>query len=213
MSLCSHCGAQQTCHISPVLPVGGRLPCIWCANRIQQVNNQQTNCLIEPDMQPLHVESFQLKFANSYEYRCAFLPVQTCNLAPCQQYFFDIGRWSICTASCGGGTQARLVTCVEQSSGRVVDDSWCSGFGAKKPASTQQCNNSPCPGQAATWAVDNIDPCNRPICGGVQRRSITCRSAQCCCVQTRHPIARKSTNSLRVTAPCACRSGAYAVYS
>ena len=35
-----------------------------------------------------------------------------CNTHACVTYAYDLGRWSACTASCGGGTQARAVTCV-----------------------------------------------------------------------------------------------------
>jgi Thrombospondin type 1 domain len=103
--------------------------------------------------------------------------MQACNTEICSAYAFTVGGWSICSTACGGGTQVRAVACVNQGSGAVVPDSLCMSKSADKPAAVRQCNISPCRGQSATWVVNSISPCDRPVCGGVQRREISCRCA------------------------------------
>lgn len=58
---------------------------------------------------------------------------------PAYSYSWNIGAWSACSASCGGGTQSRSVVC-QRNDGVNVTDDLCSS----KPATTQACNTQAC---------------------------------------------------------------------
>uniref|UniRef100_A0A8C0UET8 ADAM metallopeptidase with thrombospondin type 1 motif 7 n=1 Tax=Cyanistes caeruleus TaxID=156563 RepID=A0A8C0UET8_CYACU len=65
-----------------------------------------------------------------------------------------------CSEPCGGGEQARLVTCPEP--GRCEETS--------RPNSTRPCNSQPC----TTWLVGSWGQCSAPCGGGIQRRQVKC---------------------------------------
>lgn len=56
-------------------------------------------------------------------------------------YAWSVGGWSSCSASCGGGTQTREVSC-KRDDGVVVAESFCT---QPKPAQSQSCNTQACP--------------------------------------------------------------------
>lgn len=58
--------------------------------------------------------------------------------------------WSLCTASCGGGSQTRSVRCVKGPEGRSreVGSQHCLSTG-RRPSDTRLCNQLPC----ARWAT------------------------------------------------------------
>lgn len=60
-------------------------------------------------------------------------------------YSWDTGGWGACSASCGGGTQTRSVTCERACDTTTVADGSCSGG---KPAISQACNPQSC---SADW--------------------------------------------------------------
>ncbi|NXW79351.1 ATS7 metalloproteinase, partial [Hirundo rustica] len=81
-----------------------------------------------------------------------------CRAAPCLAWYTS--SWRECSEPCGGGEQARLVTCPEP--GRCEETS--------RPNSTRPCNSQPC----TTWVVGSWGQCSAPCGGGIQRRQVKC---------------------------------------
>lgn len=91
-----------------------------------------------------------------------------CNTFTCPKWVE--GDWSICSASCNGGTQTRSVTC--KSDTQVFEESLC---GDNKPASTRACNSFPCDIKAS-WKVGPWGSCSKECGqgGGVRTRQVVC---------------------------------------
>jgi len=94
-------------------------------------------------------------------------------------YSYTAGSWSSCSASCGGGTQTRSVTCQQfnpmnfgrrqllqpgapgstpwttGAPGSVVSDSYCSGT---KPSTSQSCNTQACATPSTTASPTTTKP-------------------------------------------------------
>ncbi|NXB34023.1 ATS7 metalloproteinase, partial [Eulacestoma nigropectus] len=81
-----------------------------------------------------------------------------CQSAPCLDWYMS--SWRECSEPCGGGEQARLVTCPEP--GRCEE--------TLRPNSTRPCNTQPC----TTWVVGSWGQCSAPCGGGIQRRQVKC---------------------------------------
>ncbi|NWW01091.1 ATS7 metalloproteinase, partial [Oreocharis arfaki] len=81
-----------------------------------------------------------------------------CQSAPCLDWYTS--SWRECSEPCGGGEQARLVTCPEP--GRCEE--------TLRPNSTRPCNTQPC----TTWVVGSWGQCSAPCGGGIQRRQVKC---------------------------------------
>ncbi|NXU40589.1 ATS7 metalloproteinase, partial [Drymodes brunneopygia] len=81
-----------------------------------------------------------------------------CHGPPCLDWYTS--SWRECSEPCGGGEQARLVTCPEP--GRCQD--------TLRPNSTRPCNTQPC----TTWLVGSWGQCSVPCGGGIQRRQVKC---------------------------------------
>ena len=80
-------------------------------------------------------------------------------------YSWSLGGWGGCSASCGGGTQTRSVTCA-RNDGVTVDDAVCLKLVGAKPATSQACNTQSCiicrygNGYSAhTGCLSNTSPC------------------------------------------------------
>ena len=71
---------------------------------------------------------------------------QICS-SPCS---YNISEWSECSASCGGGTRTRVVTCLqedEENSTQIVDISECEADSTRigpRPPARQDCNTGEC---------------------------------------------------------------------
>lgn len=81
-----------------------------------------------------------------------------------------VGEWGSCSQACGGGTQARAVSCVNKNNQAVPEDR-CK---EAKPASTQACNTQGCTGNP-TWNVGHWGSCSAACGGGMQTRTVECR--------------------------------------
>ena len=108
---------------------------------------------------------------------------QSCNTQACApstsySYSYSTGSWGSCSASCGGGTQTRSVTC-KRSDGQSVSDSYCSGT---KPSTSGTCNSWACttfttvPKVAYTYAFSegSFGSCSESCGGGTRTRTVTC---------------------------------------
>ena len=62
---------------------------------------------------------------------------------PLYSYWFDVGEWGGCSASCGGGTQTRTVQC-KRTGGVACSDDFCTRAGLTVPARSQACNTQGC---------------------------------------------------------------------
>ncbi|XP_076178913.1 A disintegrin and metalloproteinase with thrombospondin motifs 7 isoform X3 [Ptiloglossa arizonensis] len=111
-----------------------------------------------------HYRNFGLR----YEYT---VPKKEPDRAP--EYSWVFSDWSLCTATCGGGTQISKALCNEKKSG-VVDDHFCEGI-EKLESILRECNPNPCP---ARWWIGPWQMC--PVTcgeGALRKRSVMCVSS------------------------------------
>ncbi|XP_076227751.1 A disintegrin and metalloproteinase with thrombospondin motifs 7 isoform X1 [Nomia melanderi] len=111
-----------------------------------------------------HYRNFGLR----YEYT---VPKKEPDRAP--EYSWVFSDWSLCTVTCGGGTQVSKALCNEKKSG-VVEDHFCEGI--EMPESMlRECNLNPCP---ARWWIGPWQMC--PVTcgeGALRKRSVMCVSS------------------------------------
>ncbi|CAL8241804.1 unnamed protein product [Merluccius merluccius] len=89
---------------------------------------------------------------------------------------WQLADWSPCSASCGGGTQGRRVTCVGGPDQRPQElgSQRCVGAGRRPPSDTKPCNLQPC----AHWTSGHWGACHGHCLGpslATQRRSVHCQ--------------------------------------
>jgi hypothetical protein len=91
---------------------------------------------------------------------------RTCNIFPCASWS-NWTAWGTCSASCGGGSQARTRVCNNENS--VVGQT-CSG----NTSETQSCNTFPCPSWS-NWTAWGA--CSASCGDGSQTRTRSCNNA------------------------------------
>ncbi|KAG7204371.1 hypothetical protein KM043_004815 [Ampulex compressa] len=111
-----------------------------------------------------HYRNFGLR----YEYT---VPKKEPDRAP--EYSWVFSDWSLCTATCGGGTQTSRALCSERKSG-LVEDHFCDAI-ERPEAMFRECNLNPCP---ARWWIGPWQMC--PVTcgeGALRKRSVMCVSS------------------------------------
>lgn len=98
------------------------------------------------------------------------------NIAPVEQpesYTWTFTDFGPCTATCGGGTQTRNVSCNGRNSMEEADASLCDEN--ERPAEQQRCSHVACPPR---WVEGKWSKCSAP-CGenGTQSRVVQCERA------------------------------------
>lgn len=89
------------------------------------------------------------------------------------EYSWTFSDWSLCTVTCGGGTQTSQTVCQEKKSG-IVDDNFCN-ITIKPETKSRECNSNPCP---ARWWIGPWQMC--PLTcgkGALRQRSVMCVSS------------------------------------
>ncbi len=95
-----------------------------------------------------------------------------CNTETCPADVFNWvpGSWSSCSATCGGGSRSRSVTC-QNGLNVIVNDSNCT---AAKPNTNGACNSHSC-SYNYTWVSGSWGTCSQTCGGGTQSRSLGCK--------------------------------------
>lgn len=95
-----------------------------------------------------------------------------CNTHPCSAKWVA-GEWSMCSASCGGGSRTRNIFCTEENGNETtkLPDHKCSN--THKPRNQETCNTISCP----MWETNKWSECSTTCGTGVRTRTIECRDA------------------------------------
>lgn len=101
---------------------------------------------------------------------------ETCNTLACVNYYWTSGAWMECDASCGGGTQNRVASCVSNqgvSAPRVRCEE--AALNAM-PATSQTCNTEDCPSYYFLYGAwgQCSEACYDGTTQGMKTRTATC---------------------------------------
>ncbi|KAG7254485.1 hypothetical protein CRUP_008104, partial [Coryphaenoides rupestris] len=105
---------------------------------------------------------------------------------------WQVAAWSPCSASCGGGTQGRRVTCVEGPDHRPLElgsERCVGGAGRRPPSDARPCNPQPCASwTSGHWGARRSVQCQETaggakaphrLCAGLQSAARNCSSEAC----------------------------------
>ncbi|XP_058797259.1 protein madd-4 isoform X2 [Phymastichus coffea] len=81
----------------------------------------------------------------------------------------EIG-YTDCSATCLGGVQDLIITCIRDDTGKAVTPLLCSPD-TKPESRIRVCNDHPCPPR---WNTSDFTPCASPCGLGIQTREVTC---------------------------------------
>ncbi|XP_066109699.1 A disintegrin and metalloproteinase with thrombospondin motifs 16 isoform X2 [Saccopteryx bilineata] len=97
--------------------------------------------------------------------------VVPCKVSACPPSW-SVGNWSTCSRTCGGGTQSRVVQCMQRAHYRSerVSASLCPQPG---PSGQQACQSQSCP---PTWSTGPWAECSRSCGKGWRKRFVACKS-------------------------------------
>jgi len=98
-----------------------------------------------------------------------------CNEWACPVPEWEMGDFSNCDKTCGGGEQTREVTCVntiagEKKVGAIMEEAKCLEKG-DKPATVSKCNEQGCP----KWHAAKYGSCSKTCGSGQKERTIECK--------------------------------------
>ncbi|KAK3270624.1 hypothetical protein CYMTET_20985, partial [Cymbomonas tetramitiformis] len=89
---------------------------------------------------------------------------------PPNYYIWSASAWGVCSAECGGGSSMRTVSCMDSRTSVAVSESLC--VSSARPASSESCNNLPCPSYEISYG--SWGECSKTCGGGIQSRTIQC---------------------------------------
>nr|XP_045583592.1 protein madd-4-like isoform X7 [Procambarus clarkii] len=101
-----------------------------------------------------------------------------------QVYQWTTLGFGSCSASCLGGVQESMVTCIRTSDRKPVIAQLCSTQ-VRPDIITRTCNDQPCPPR---WNISEFGECSKPCGGGIQTREVKCI----------HEVTRGGTNTVEV---------------
>ncbi|KAJ8356231.1 hypothetical protein SKAU_G00190250 [Synaphobranchus kaupii] len=94
--------------------------------------------------------------------------LQVCEQRPCAEY--SVSSWSVCSVTCGEGTQTREVVCVGGASERLPDSA-CSSI--HRPHHFQSCQRPACQ-RRISWHVGPWGLCTKSCGAGTRDRQVVC---------------------------------------
>ncbi|XP_062984240.1 A disintegrin and metalloproteinase with thrombospondin motifs 12 [Elgaria multicarinata webbii] len=98
-------------------------------------------------------------------------PARRCYFRPCAQW--EVGNWSKCSSSCGGGFKTRDAHCLDVREHRILRPFHCQ-LVERKPQLNTSCNAGPC----LEWRAEPWNECSVPCGGGTQQRAVQCISME-----------------------------------